>query len=75
MVILPQSRPELFTLQHKLYIYLNQASNLASTMQSGGTVSQSAVKSYGLADCNAYQENEAQLRREAENVALAESGN
>lgn len=44
-LILMQSKPEFFTLQHRLYIYLNQASNLASTMQSGGTLSQSEVTS------------------------------
>lgn len=44
-LILMQSKPELFTLQHKLYIYLNQASNLAATMQSGGTLSQGQVQS------------------------------
>ncbi|WP_310604476.1 carbohydrate ABC transporter permease [Anaerosporobacter sp.] len=44
-LILMQSRPDLFTLQHRLYIYLNQASNLASTMQSGGTLSQADVAS------------------------------
>ncbi|HWT74511.1 MAG TPA: carbohydrate ABC transporter permease [Mobilitalea sp.] len=44
-LILMQSRPDLFTLQHRLYIYLNQASNLASTMQSGGTLSQAEVSS------------------------------
>lgn len=43
-LILMQSKPELFTLQHKLYIYLNQASNLAATMQSGGTFSQGQVQ-------------------------------
>lgn len=44
-LILMQSKPDLFTLQHRLYIYLNQASNLASTMQSGGTLSQAEVNS------------------------------
>ena len=39
------SKPELYTLQHRLYIYLNQASNLSALMQSGGSVSDSAVKS------------------------------
>ena len=43
-LILMQSKPELFTLQHKLYIYLNQASNLAATMQSGGTLIQGQVQ-------------------------------
>ncbi|MDD7739978.1 MAG: carbohydrate ABC transporter permease [Fusicatenibacter sp.] len=39
------SKPELYTLQHRLYIYLNQASNLKSLMQSGGSVSEAAVQS------------------------------
>ena len=39
-----QSSPSLFTLQHRLYIYLNQASNL-SQMMSGGSVSQAALNS------------------------------
>ncbi len=44
-LILMQAKPELYTLQHRLYIYLNQASNLASTMQSGGTLSQAELNS------------------------------
>lgn len=44
-LILMQSAPNLYTLQHRLYIYLNQASNLRSLMQSGGAVSESVVKS------------------------------
>ena len=40
-----QSAPELYTLQHRLYIYLNQASNLKSLMQSGGAVSEAAIQS------------------------------
>ena len=44
-LILMSSKPELYTLQHRLYIYLNQASNLRALMQSGGSVSDSAVKS------------------------------
>lgn len=44
-LILMQSAPELYTLQHRLYIYLNQASNLKSLMQSGGQVSEAVVKS------------------------------
>ena len=44
-LILMSSKPELYTLQHRLYIYLNQASNLSALMQSGGSVSDSAVKS------------------------------
>lgn len=41
-LIYMQGKPELFTLQHRLYIYLNQASNLQAMMQSGG-VSQAAL--------------------------------
>ena len=44
-LILMQSAPKLYTLQHRLYIYLNQASNLSALMQSGGAVSEAAVKS------------------------------
>jgi multiple sugar transport system permease protein/putative aldouronate transport system permease protein len=44
-LIYMQSAPNLYTLQHRLYIYLNQSSNLKSLMQSGGAVSESAIKS------------------------------
>lgn len=44
-LIYMQSAPNLYTLQHRLYIYLNQSSNLKSLMQSGGTVSETAMKS------------------------------
>lgn len=44
-LILQQSSPQLYTLQHRLYIYLNQASNLSALMQSGGRVSEAALKS------------------------------
>lgn len=44
-LIYMQSAPNLYTLQHRLYIYLNQASNLKSLMQSGGAVSETAIKS------------------------------
>ncbi|MGN1158638.1 MAG: carbohydrate ABC transporter permease [Lachnospiraceae bacterium] len=44
-LILMQSAPELYTLQHRLYIYLNQASNLKALMESGGSVSEAAIKS------------------------------
>lgn len=40
-----QSAPKLYTLQHRLYIYLNQASNLSALMQSGGAVSDAAIQS------------------------------
>ena len=44
-LIYMQSAPNLYTLQHRLYIYLNQASNLKSLMQSGGAVSDAAIQS------------------------------
>lgn len=44
-LIYMQSAPNLYTLQHRLYIYLNQASNLKSLMQSGGSVSDAAIQS------------------------------
>lgn len=44
-LILMQSAPQLYTLQHRLYIYLNQASNLKALMESAGAVSEAAVKS------------------------------
>lgn len=44
-LIYMQSAPNLYTLQHRLYIYLNQASNLKSLMQSGGSVSEAAIQS------------------------------
>ena len=44
-LIYRQSAPNLYTLQHRLYIYLNQASNLKSLMQSGGAVSEAAIQS------------------------------
>lgn len=36
-LILMQSAPSLYTLQHRLYIYLNQNSNIAQMMNSGGS--------------------------------------
>ena len=44
-LIYMQSAPKLYTLQHRLYIYLNQASNLSALMQSGGAVSDAAIQS------------------------------
>lgn len=44
-LILMQSSPNLYTLQHRLYIYLQQSSNLSALMESGGQVSESIVKS------------------------------
>ena len=44
-LILMTSAPKLYTLQHRLYIYLNQASNLSALMESGGAVSEAVLKS------------------------------
>lgn len=40
-----QNAPELFTLQHRLYTYLNTASNLQSLMSTGGTAAAAAMQS------------------------------
>lgn len=37
-LILMSNTPSLYTLQHRLYVYLNSSSNLANVMQSGGQV-------------------------------------
>jgi multiple sugar transport system permease protein/putative aldouronate transport system permease protein len=42
-LILMANSPELYTLQHRLWIYLNTSSNLATAMQSGGTVTAAAL--------------------------------
>lgn len=44
-LILMQSNPSLYTLQHRLYIYLNTSSNLKALMQSGGAITQSMIES------------------------------
>ncbi len=44
-LILMQSNPSLYTLQHRLYIYLNTSSNLKALMQSGGVITQSMIES------------------------------
>lgn len=44
-LILMQSAPKLYTLQHRLYIYLNATSNLTALMRSGSGVSQSILES------------------------------
>lgn len=41
-LILNANTPDLYTLQHKLYIYLNSGSNLASMMGTGTSASQAA---------------------------------
>ena len=44
-MILMSSEPKLYTLQHRLYIYLNTTSNLGKLMQSGGTITQADLVS------------------------------
>lgn len=44
-LILMQSAPEFFTLQHRLYIYLNTSSNLAQVMSTGGSSASNAAAS------------------------------
>lgn len=44
-LILMQNSPELQTLQHKLYIYLNKTSNLGAVMNSGGAAADAAMQS------------------------------
>ncbi|MCR4618151.1 MAG: carbohydrate ABC transporter permease [Lachnospiraceae bacterium] len=44
-LILMQNAPELFTLQHRLYIYLNTSSNLAQVMSTGGSAASNAAAS------------------------------
>lgn len=44
-LILMQSQPKLYTLQHRLYIYLSASSNLTALMRSGGAVSESVLES------------------------------
>lgn len=43
-LILMQNAPQLYTLQHRLYIYLNTASNLGALMQSGGGTATAALE-------------------------------
>jgi len=44
-LILMQGNPGLYTIQHRLYIYLNQTSNLGALMQSGGSTASAAIES------------------------------
>lgn len=37
-LLLMSNRPDLYTMQHRLWVYLNSSSNLAATMQNGGSV-------------------------------------
>ncbi|MBQ8200619.1 MAG: carbohydrate ABC transporter permease [Clostridia bacterium] len=39
-LLLMSSKPEMYTLQHRLYVYLNQSSNLAALVSGSGTLSQ-----------------------------------
>lgn len=43
-LILMQNRPDLYTIQHRLYIYLNTTSNLEAVMQSSGSAAAAAVQ-------------------------------
>lgn len=43
-LILMQNAPELYTLQHRLYIYLNTSSNLGAIMSTGGSAAASAMQ-------------------------------
>lgn len=43
-LILMQNAPQFFTLQHRLYIYLNTSSNLASIMSTGGSAASAAAR-------------------------------
>ena len=44
-LLLMNNRPNLYTLQHRLYIYLNPSSNLGAMMSQGGNVSEQAAAS------------------------------
>lgn len=44
-LLLMNNRPDLYTLQHRLYIYLSSSSNLGAMMSQGGTVSEQAAAS------------------------------
>ncbi len=47
-LILMQNAPELYTLQHRLYIYLNSSSNLGSVMNSGSSTAAAAAMENAL---------------------------
>lgn len=42
-LLLMSSRPELYTLQHRLYVYLNQSSNLSALVNGSGGMSTQAA--------------------------------
>ena len=44
-LLLMNNTPSLYTLQHRLYIYLNSSSNLGAMMSQGGTISEQAAAS------------------------------
>lgn len=44
-LILMQNAPQFFTVQHRLYIYLNTSSNLAAIMSTGGSAASNAAAS------------------------------
>lgn len=43
-LLLMSSRPEMYTLQHRLYVYLNQSSNLGALVSGSGTLSQAQAE-------------------------------
>ena len=43
-LLLMNNRPDLYTLQHRLYIYLNSFSNLGAMMSQGGQISEQAAQ-------------------------------
>lgn len=47
-LILMQNNSQLFTLQHRLYIYLNQSSNIAAVMNMGGSAAAAAAMEQAL---------------------------
>ncbi len=44
-LILMSNSPQLYTMQHRLWVYLNSSSNLAAAMQSGGAVTSGMLNS------------------------------
>ena len=44
-LLLMNNSPNLYTLQHRLYVYLNSSSNLGAMMSQGGTISEQAAAS------------------------------
>ncbi len=44
-LLLMSNRADLYTLQHRLYIYLNSSSNLGAMMSQGGAISEQAAQS------------------------------